>query len=73
MTISALLQPSLILTLTRRGRAGPSSCTNRGCGGESAAQVTRDLGMSRATFYRRARALRQQRPQEQSETLDTER
>ena len=42
-------------------------------GGEPVAQVSRDLGMSRATFYRRARALRQQRPQEQSETLDTER
>ena len=26
-------------------------------GGETAAQVARDLGMSRATFYRRARAL----------------
>ncbi|WP_240516182.1 helix-turn-helix domain-containing protein [Brevibacterium aurantiacum] len=25
--------------------------------GESAAQVARDLGMSRATFYRRAQAL----------------
>lgn len=42
-------------------------------GGEPVAQVSRDLGMSRATFYRRARALRQQRSQEQSETLDTER
>ena len=36
-------------------------------GGESVAQVARDLGMSRATFYRRARALRQQRPQEHSD------
>ena len=42
-------------------------------GGEPVAQVSRDLGMSRATFYRRARALRQQRSQEQSETLDTKR
>ncbi|MDN5586702.1 MAG: recombinase family protein [Brevibacterium sp.] len=42
-------------------------------GGESVAQVARDLGMSRATFYRRARALRQQRPQEHSDNPDTER
>lgn len=42
-------------------------------GGDPVAQVSRDLGMSRATFYRRARALGQQPPQEQSETLDTER
>lgn len=42
-------------------------------GGEPVAQVSRDLGMSRATFYRRARALRQQRPQEHSDNPDTER
>lgn len=42
-------------------------------GGESVAQVARDLGMSRATFYRRARALRQQRPQEHSDNPATER
>lgn len=42
-------------------------------GGESVAQVARDLGMSRATFYRRASALRQERPQEHSDNPDTER
>ena len=42
-------------------------------GGEPVAQVSRDLGMSRATFYRRARALRQQRPQEHSDNPATER